>query len=111
LEWFEEVGKLRREKEDIFRDGMKACAKADQCSWWNWDKGSSIFFWRWPPDYQETARIGVMPYFDKAPPTNQDRQPKYQDDVIKGMIKVKLLNVIDKCYIEITDLESMEAMM
>ena len=109
LEWYDEVGKLRREKEDIFRDGMKACAKADQCSWWNWDKGSSIFFWRWPPDYQETARIGVMPYFDKAPPTNQDRQPKYQDDVIKEMIKDKLQNVIDKGYIEITDLESMEA--
>ena len=66
-EWFDEVGKQHVEKEDIFRDGMKACAKADQCSWWNWDKGSSIFFWRWPRHYQETARIGVMLYFDKEP--------------------------------------------
>eukprot|EP00536_Pseudo-nitzschia_multiseries_P018930 jgi/Psemu1/58071/gm1.58071_g len=22
-----------------------ACAKADSCSWWTWDKGSPIFFW------------------------------------------------------------------
>ena len=65
--WFGEVGKHRSEKENIFRDGMKACAKVNQCSWWNWDKGSSIFFWRWPRHYQETARIGVMLYFDKEP--------------------------------------------
>jgi len=30
--WFGEVGKHRDEKEDIFRDGMKTCAKAEQRS-------------------------------------------------------------------------------
>ena len=109
--WFNKFGIHRAEREAMRRDGMKACAKADQCSWWNWDKGSAIFFWRWPPDYQETARIGVMPYFDKEPPRNQDRQPDYQDETVREMVKAKLQIVIDKGYIEIVDLEAVEAMM
>ena len=52
-----------------------------------------------------------MPYFDKEPPKAQDLQLEYQDEVIKQMVKDKMQNVIDKSYIEITDFESMEAMM
>ena len=48
-----------------------------------------------PLDYQENAWIGVMPYFDKEPPQNQDMQSEYQDEVVKKLVKDKLQNVID----------------
>ena len=101
----------RNEREDIWRDGMKACNKADQCSWWNWDKGSSIFFWLTVASRlsRKCIRyIGVMPYtyFGKAPPQNQDRQPEYQDELVRvsdgeGQTTNSKLSLIDKGYIEI----------
>ena len=68
LQWFEAHGQHHAKCKDILRDGLRACSKADQCSWWNWDAGSAIFFWRWPSHYRETARLGVTPYFDTPPP-------------------------------------------
>ena len=52
-----------------------------------------------------------MSYFDKEPPRNQDYQPQYEDELVRQMVKAKLRTVIDKGYIEITDLESVEAVM
>eukprot|EP00536_Pseudo-nitzschia_multiseries_P000440 jgi/Psemu1/995/gm1.995_g len=75
-----------------------ACAKADDCSWWTWDKGSAIF--------------GLKPMFDGPPPLNADRQPPYLDPSIKALVvKEKLSVVIDKGYIELTDIKFVEAMM
>ena len=39
----------------ILQAGEKALEKVDQCSWWVWDKGLCIFFWRWPKYYQDIA--------------------------------------------------------
>ena len=39
----------------ILQAGEKALEKVDQCSWWVWDKGLCIFFWRWPEHYQDIA--------------------------------------------------------
>ena len=36
---------------------MRECMKRiDDCSWWEWDTGSSLFFWKWPQLYQAWAR-------------------------------------------------------
>ena len=110
-QWFEEVGKLHEDSNQVFLDGLSACARANGASWWEWDKGSSIFFWRWPPDYQEAARVGIAPMFNSDPPSNQSRQPPYGDDEVKAKVKEKLQTVIDKGYIEMTELELVEAMM
>eukprot|EP00536_Pseudo-nitzschia_multiseries_P000601 jgi/Psemu1/1377/gm1.1377_g len=79
-------GKLSGSAREIERDGLQACAKADNCSWWNWDKGSSIFFWRWPLDYQETARVGLKPMFNGPVPSNADRQSPYSDPSTKALL-------------------------
>ena len=109
--WFSLLDKEMKDKEQILSDGLAACTRAGQSSWWNWDKGSSIFFWRWPPDYQEAARIGIAPMFNTEAPTNRDRQPAYDDPETKKKVKAKLQGVIDKGYIEMTDIELVEAMM
>jgi hypothetical protein len=67
---------------EILVDGLKACNKADGASWWDWDAGSALLWWRWPPDYAEVARVGITPMFDSEPPTNRDKQPPYEEDEV-----------------------------
>ena len=49
--------------------------------------------------------------FNSKAPRNRDRQPPYEDEATKEKVKAKLQAVIDKGYIEITDIELVEAMM
>jgi hypothetical protein len=50
-EWYESTGWHMAHATEILADGLKACEKADGASWWDWDAGSALLFWRWPPDY------------------------------------------------------------
>jgi hypothetical protein len=95
----------------ILADGLRACEKADGASWWEWDKGSALLFWRWPKDYIETARIGIAPMFDFDLPSNQDKQPPYEEDEVQVKVKAKLEKILAKGYIELVDIELVEAMM
>ena len=67
---FRVIGSQQAGLTTILKDGLQACEKAMTCSWWTWDKGLAIFFWRWPSHYQVTVRIGITPYFDTPPPLN-----------------------------------------
>jgi len=49
--------------------------------------------------------------FNSDPPSNQSRQSPYDDDEVKAKVKEKLQTVIDKGYIEMTELELVEAML
>ena len=68
LEWFRGKEFEAEKGKEVMTSGLKAIEKARGASWWNWDKGLAIFFWRWPEDYQETVRIGVAPMFEGTPP-------------------------------------------
>ncbi len=43
---------------DLIR-GADAISRAHYSSYWSWDSGSSLFFWRWQPEYALEARDGV----------------------------------------------------
>jgi hypothetical protein len=109
--WFESHGRDHTDQEEIKTAGEAAIAKAAETSWWEWKSGSTIFFWRWPPDYQDVVRKGLLPMFDSEPPVNSDRQPPYDNDEIKEKVKKKLDKVIMKGYVEVTDIKFVEAMM
>eukprot|EP00536_Pseudo-nitzschia_multiseries_P008949 jgi/Psemu1/66766/estExt_Genemark1.C_2380032 len=109
LTWFQAGGLDHSEDKEIFLDGLAACQKANKASWWNWDNGSSTFFWRWPSDYQTIARKGIIPMFNSDPPKNRDLQPPYDDKETRTMVKDKLNNVIGKdlqkyCEVDLTQL-------
>ena len=62
------------------------------CSWWDWDAGSSLFFWKWPLRYQHWARdgqphyqVGELPSFTKP-----------QDSAKKESDRVKMKKKLDK---------------
>ena len=109
--WYHLKGESHPHAKQVWTDGQAAVAKASQASWWNWDKGSSIFFWRWPADYQEIVRVGLAPMFDTEAPRNRDQQPAYECKVVRAKVKKKLDNVLMKGYIELTDIKLVEAMM
>lgn len=82
--------------EDVLKSGLKAVSKVNGASFWEWDKGSSLFFWRFPPHYQETARTGIAPMFDSNPPQNNYRQEPIKDVNIKEKVREKVKKVYSK---------------
>ena len=61
--WFSAEGCKHKDADQVLVDGEAAVDRAQGATWWGWDKGSSIFFWRWLPDYQESARVGIASMF------------------------------------------------
>ena len=42
--------------------GSEAVWRATQATWWNWDGGSTIYFWRWPTCYRSSVRDGAKAF-------------------------------------------------
>ena len=97
--WFNQAGFKSSKSEEVLADGRAACRQARKATWWEWEGGSTIFFWRWPADYQAAVRIGVPPMFISDPPANQSRQPEYEDGETMELVKGKLMKVLNKGYI------------
>ena len=50
---------------DLFADkevGRDAIARAANSTWWDWDAGSTLYFWRWPKRVQQAVRDGTKLY-------------------------------------------------
>jgi len=99
-EWMEHYGnhlKNPRLVQEIV-DQIKIHVSA--ASWWNWDGGSTLFFWRWPVQYMSDALHGTPPMFVSDPPNYWKPQPPYKDPVNKARVKEKLEKVIDRGYLK-----------
>jgi hypothetical protein len=70
--------------------GIEAIRHASLTSWWAWDKGSSPFFWRWPPGYQDPLRDGMKPMFKGDPPHTMDYQRPYSDEGLRSKEKKQI---------------------
>jgi hypothetical protein len=68
----------------------KALAHAADASWWDWDRGSAPFFWRWPKEYQEEIRDGLRPRFIGPPPTTMRPQLPPRDASVADKERSKL---------------------
>jgi hypothetical protein len=69
------------------------------CDWWDWPRGSTLFFWRWPRSIQHLARDGHPVWWLSAPPRYMKPQPKERDPVLRDKVSHKIQNVRDKQYI------------
>ncbi len=93
--------KLRQRVLGKSRLAAQECiAKAAECSWWKWDAGSRLFFWRWPKEYMEEARDGARCWFekDKLPRYRIPQRPPSNPEMI-DKIREKLVDVVKKLYI------------
>ena len=58
LDWqnhLKEEGELRKD----LQAGRDALDWAMKATWWGWDAGSALFFWRWPDAFRKEARDGT----------------------------------------------------
>jgi hypothetical protein len=101
FKWFEDQEwKNEKDKQKVLDAGRVAIKYAMKASWWNWDGGSSIFFWRWPPEFLEEVCFGLPPWFVSDPPTSKDKQRPYTDPKMERLEKNKIKKVIDRGYVK-----------
>ena len=82
-------------------EGLQAISKADASTFWEWDKGSFPYFWRWQPEVKKDLRDGTPLWFhDDLLPKNKTKRQRIPKD--KGILKLmveKLVKVRDRGYI------------
>ena len=84
--------------------GLSALAHASQASWWDWDKGSSPFFWRMPDaQWMREMRDGIAPMWIGEPPSYRRRQQVNPDEKQRAFEKKKLTKVRTRGYIAPTN--------
>jgi hypothetical protein len=59
--------------------GRECLTKAAGADWWEWRRGSTPFFWRWPKEAQDQVLIRHPPWFIKSPPRYLKPQRAVQD--------------------------------
>ena len=70
---FKSLSKSKRkrgnhEHSDFKKDlmvGGEAIWRSSLATWWNWDGGSTIYFWRWPECFQTVVRDGTKVFIHR----------------------------------------------
>ena len=77
------------------------CAyRAGGATWFEWEEGSTLFFWRWVKQYRKMARDGI-PYWFKGKKTKIKRPQAYEKDInVRIRVTEKLSTVRNKGYIK-----------
>ena len=97
FKWFEDQAwDSEEDKQKVLDAGQLAIKYAMKASWWDWDGRSSIFFWRWPPEFFEEACFGLPPRFVLDPSSAKDKQRLYTDPQTERLEKEKIQKVIDQ---------------
>ena len=102
-------GYLGRKDNLIIKEKFHADLKAGRrvlrtyanSSFMTWDGGSSLIFWRWPPDSRVLARDGMVPYFIGSLPCNM-RAPKRMKEADTEKLVEKILTCLEKGYLVFT---------
>jgi hypothetical protein len=101
FKWFEDQEwQNEKDKQKGLDTGRVAIKYAMKALWWDWDGGSTIFFWSWPPEFFEGVCFGLSPQFVSDPPTSKDKQRKYTDPKMEGLEKNKIKKVIVRGYVK-----------
>lgn len=96
---------------DLFKDGavgVDALERVINASWWSWNFGSTLLFWRWPKHARRDARDGsILPW--KISPFPKyvlpQRYPKNARE--KELVVTKISDPISKRYISSGFVESL----
>ena len=79
--------------------GHNAISRAAHSTFWDWDAGSSLFFWRWPKEFIEEARDGTKVYVKGELPKYTVKQQWPKDERIRKQMEDKWMKVINRQYI------------
>jgi hypothetical protein len=112
LEWLSKVHQYHQGKwqiagknleEEMLRDyevGIDAISRALAASFWDWDDGSTVFFWRWPEEHRKELRDGLKVWVrHSALPKYWGRQRWPADEGQRTKLKEKISKVLKRRYI------------
>ena len=92
------------ERQTSIASGLSALRHSALASWWDWDAGSSPFFWRMPdPDWLVDMRDGVKPMWIGPPPKYRIPQRPNPDPAHLALEKKKIGKVRKRGYIGPTE--------
>jgi hypothetical protein len=94
----------RRHQDDEIRKDANAMAdvmhRVYGSDWWEWNKGSTLFFWRWHPEFKASVRDGIPIFMGYRQPTYRVPQPSPRSEDTKRKVQAKLSKVRARRYIE-----------
>ena len=80
--------------------GSDAVSRLAGSSWWTWDAGSTLLFWRWPKRYQKSIRDGTPLFVHKGLlRAHFSRQRWPNDPIHKKLMGEKINKVRERGYI------------
>jgi hypothetical protein len=84
--------------------------RARNSTWFEWDDGSRLFWWRWPEEFRMEARDGSEAYMFKVPAKTR-REPRkpdmekwmsdLQDDKLRKFLRRRYMNPCDRKMIHV----------
>jgi hypothetical protein len=96
--------KLQDPTTDLLRDGdvgEDALSKLANSSWWNWDKGSTLLFWRWPKGEQQIAARDGMDAYISGPLPNYQVRARPIKTAVYDLLLPKVKKIIDRGYVKV----------
>jgi hypothetical protein len=95
-------GQLEHLLDDVPK-GLLVIGQVLQSTWWEWNKGSSLLFWRWNGLEQIRAARDGMPIFVQSSLPRSSRKvkkPKFSDND-RPLVAAKIKIMIEKGYLEL----------
>jgi hypothetical protein len=59
-------------------------------SWWAWEEGSALFFWRWPKEFRKEVRDGMPVRISGELPNYRRSQRMEPDELLRAKIFSKI---------------------
>mmetsp|Transcript_20683 Transcript_20683/g.30301 ORF Transcript_20683/g.30301 Transcript_20683/m.30301 type:complete len:1268 (-) Transcript_20683:9637-13440(-) len=87
-------------KKDLLA-GRDALRRARQATFWEWDEGSTIFFWRWQPHIKVDTRDGTPLWVQGELPRFRQPQRMPTDSTKFAQVKAKIDKVRRRIYLAI----------
>ena len=84
-----------------------ALRRVYHCTYWEWQQGSALFFWRWTTEFVSRARDGVKVFQQAKFPRYRRHQPNPKDEEKAEQVRKKLGKVRERGYIEPSPVNSL----
>ena len=79
--------------------GLEGLKRVIQGSWWGWDHGSTLFFWRWPEPFRKFARDGIPVFVEGKLPSYRVKQRVTKNKLHFAAVHKKISKVVQRKYI------------
>lgn len=87
---------IEKELEQDYMVEIDAIRRASGASFWEWEDGSAIFFWRWTREHRKELRDGLRVWFRRLElPRYWGRQRWPQDKLQSEKLKDKVTKVVN----------------